>query len=167
MSEEKKEKPESAPAPAPKKDGKDEKKKGGFTRKFLVFTLLVTAAVFLPSTIVGLVCMLPSLVAGVVDRQPQRTSWITVGVMNFAGTLPAWFMLWSQGQDLATAMQMITRPTVLLTAYGGAAIGLLIYNYVTPLVAGVVVSRNEKRLKDIDKRQKELIRKWGEDVAGW
>jgi len=35
---------------------------------------------------------------------------------------------------------------------------------VTPFIAAIVQSKNERRLRDIDKRQKALIRKWGEGV---
>jgi hypothetical protein len=141
------------------------KKKMPFSLRVLIFFLMVTAVVFIPSTIVIAVCMIPSFVAAIIDRQVPKTAWITVGALNLAGTLPAWFMLWEQGHRLDVAFQIITRPEVLVIAYGGAAFGWLIYNNVTPMVAGIVVSRNEKRLKDIEKRQKELARKWGEEVA--
>lgn len=140
------------------------KKKAVFSRKILIFSIMVTACVFLPSTIVLMVCMIPSFVAAVVDRQVQRTAWATVGAMNFAGTLPAWLTLLQSGHTFDGAMHVITQPAALLVAYGGAGIGMMIYTYVTPLVAGVIAGRNERRLKDIDKRQRELARKWGDEV---
>jgi len=141
------------------------KKKASFKSKMLIFSLMVTAVVFLPSTLVIAVCMIPAIVAGMVDRQKQKTAWITVGAMNLAGTLPAWFMLFEAGHTMDVALALVMKPGVLMMAYGAAAIGWVIYNNVTPLVAGVVVAKNERRLKEIAKRQKELVRKWGEEVG--
>jgi len=90
--------------------------------------------------------------------------WITIGSLNLAGTVPAWFDLWSRGHNLSSAIGVLTEPMTLFIAYGGAGIGWLIYNNVTPLVAGMMVRKNQKRLKDIEKRQKELVKKWGDDV---
>jgi hypothetical protein len=140
-------------------------KKARTARRVMIFSLMVMSLAFLPSTIVLVICMIPTLVAVMVDRHPQKTAWITVGAMNFAGSLPVWVMLLQGGHTLEMAFQIVTRPAALVVAYGGAAIGWFVYNNVTPLVAGVVLGRNERRLKDIDKRQKELVRKWGEDVA--
>jgi hypothetical protein len=50
-------------------------------------------------------------------------------------------------------------------AYGAAAVGWVIYYNVTPFVAVIVQNKNERRLKEIDKRQKELVKKWGVEVA--
>ncbi len=140
------------------------KRKVPFSVKFAIFCVLVTAALFFPTTVLFCGCMVPTFVAVIVDPHPAKTAWITVGCMNFAGTIPAWFMLWSNGQRIDEAFMLLTQASTLILAYGGAAVGWVIYNNVTPLVGGLMVARNEKRLKDIEKRQKELTRKWGDDV---
>lgn len=153
---------------AEKEDGKAEEKaekRARTARRVLIFSSMVTAVFFLPSTIVLTVCMIPALVAGLVEKQAQKTAWITVGAMNFAGSLPAWIMLLHAGNNIDAAFEVVLRPVAIMIAYGGAAIGWLIYNQVTPLVAGIVAARNERRLKDIDRRQKELVRKWGNEVV--
>lgn len=146
-------------------DGKKNGAKTPFAIKALRFSLLVTAFVFLPSTIIFVVCMIPSFVAALVDSHPQKTAWLTVGATNLAGTLPAIMALWGLGHTLDAALDVVSRPQVLLTAYGGAAVGWALYNGVTPFVGGIVVARNERRVREIERRQKELVRKWGEDVA--
>lgn len=133
--------------------------------RFSIFCILVTSLVFLPATIVFIVCMLPTFVAAVVERQPQKTAWLTVGAMNLAGMVPAWFKLWESGHSIEAALALVATPSVWLVAYAAAGIGWVIYHNVTPAVAGVMVKRNEKRLADIDARQKELIKKWGETVT--
>lgn len=130
-----------------------------------VFMVLVTALVFLPATIVVLVCMLPTVVAAIVDGHPQKTAWVTVGSMNLAGTMPTLFALWDAGPTIPTALQLISHPAAVLLSYGAAGIGWVIYYNVTPFVAAMVVGKNERRLKEIGKSQKELVKKWGEEVV--
>lgn len=141
-----------------------EQKKAARSQKMLIFSMMVMGLAFLSTSLVLGVCMIPTLVAAMVDRQQPKTAWITVGAMNLAGALPSLFSFFEAGRSMPSAIQAITKPSVLAAAYGGAAVGLLIYNNVTPMVAGLVAGKNEKRLKDIDKRLRELIKKWGDDV---
>jgi hypothetical protein len=152
-----------------KKDEKQvaaEARKAARARKVLIFSAMVTGVVFLQASIVLAVCLIPTLVAALVDRQEPRTAWVTVGATNLAAALPAVFSLFETGGSVHDAIQVVTKPSVLIVAYSGAGLGWLIYNNVTPMVAGVVAGRNERRLKEIDKRLKEIVRKWGEDVVG-
>lgn len=137
----------------------------GTSLKLAVFLVLVCAAIFAASTMVFFVCMLPTFVAAVIDKQPQRTLWLTVGAMNLAGTVPAWFRLWELGGNITDSMTVLTNPGILMVAYAAAGMGWLIHMNITPLVAAMVVKRNEGRLRDIEKQQKELIRKWGEGIG--
>lgn len=132
--------------------------------KFSVFMLLVTACVFLPTTILLTVCMLPTLVAVIVDVNPRRTMGLTVGAMNLAGSVPVWFTLLDRGHTLAAALQLVMEPSSIIISFSGAAVGTGIHYYVTPLIASVMQSKSERRLREIDKRQKALVHKWGEGV---
>lgn len=141
------------------------KRKAALSVKLSIFMLLVCALVFASSTLVFAVCMLPTLVAAVIDKSPQKTLWLTIGAVNLAGTVPAWFALWDQGAHLTDALTVLSNPRILLVAFAAAAGGWVIHMNVTPLVAALIIRRNEGRVKDIEKRQKELVRKWGEDIA--
>lgn len=135
-----------------------------FSVRFSIFTLLVTAVVFLPSTILFSVCLIPTLVAAIVDNQRQKTAWLTVGAMNLAGTIPGWFSLWDTGHTIPAAFQLVIQPATIILSFGGAAAGWFIHYNVTPLVAGIILKKNEYRLRDIERRQKALLKKWGEKV---
>lgn len=135
-----------------------------FSVRFAIFMLLVTAVIFLPSTILFSVCMIPTLVASIVDNQRQKTAWLTVGAMNLAGTIPGWFMLWDMGHTIPAAFQLVIQPMTIIVSFGGAAVGWLVYYNVTPFVAGIILKKNEYRLREIERRQKELVRRWGEGV---
>ncbi len=151
-------------------DKKQAKKTAGpklpFAAKFAIFTMMMVSVVFYPTTILLVVGLLPTIVAPLIDDRPQKTAWLTVGAMNFAGILPAWFQLWQMGHNLQNAMTLIFEPSVLLMAYGGAAVGWVLYHQIPVAVAGILAMRSESRLKEIEKRQKELVRKWGAEVAG-
>lgn len=141
------------------------KKKLSFSVKFSIFTLMLAAAIFYPTTVLMAIGMLPTIVAPLMDDRPQKTAWLTVGALNFAGILPAWFQLWENGHYLENALMLAFQPMVLLIAYGGAAVGWVLYHQVPIGVAGILAMRSERRLKDIEKRQKELVRKWGPEVV--
>lgn len=145
-------------------DKKPVKKPMPMSVKFAIFSVLVAAAVFFPTTLIFCICMLPTFVAAIIDREQQKTMWITIGALNLAGTVPAWFALWRTGHNFDNAVAILTDPMTLFIAMGGAAAGWVIYQNVTIFVAGVMVRKNQKRLRDIDKRQKELTKRWGEEV---
>lgn len=149
-----------------KKDKKEKKTGIGFSLKLAFFIIIVSAGVFLPSTIVMGVLMIPTFVALLIDRSPQRSIGMTVGLVNFAGVVPAWLDLWETGHTLKKAIAISTDPKALLLAYAAAAVGWVIYTNITPFVALIVVRKTEKRVKDIDQRQKALIKRWGQEVTG-
>ena len=152
-------------------DKKDNDKKAAanskipFSVRFAVFMIFVTALVFLPSTIVFSVCMIPTLVAAIIDNEQRKTAWLTVGSMNLAGTVPGVFNLWDMGHTVPAAFQLVAQPMTIMLSFGGAAVGWMIYYNVTPIVALIILRKNEGRLKDIEKRQKVLVKKWGAEVA--
>lgn len=133
--------------------------------RFAFFMLFVTAIMFLPTTILFFVCMIPTLVAAIVDNHARKTAWLTIGAMNGAGTLPIWINMMEEGHTLQAAFHQILDPSSVLVPYGGAAIGWIINSNVTPFVAMIVLKKNEKRVRDIEQRQQELIRKWGKGVV--
>jgi len=134
--------------------------------KFALLCVAAASLYFFPTTVLFCGCMVPTFVAAIVDNNAQRTAWITVGCMNFAGTVPAWFHLWEKGHRIDHAFDLMLQGSTFLVAYGAAAAGWIIYHNITPFVAGIIMMRTEKRLKDIEKRQKELIAKWGQEVTG-
>lgn len=150
---------------AAEKAQSSKKTKTPFAVKFSIFLLLVAGAVFLATSLLFAVCMVPTLVAMVIDRQPQKTMWVTIGAMNLAGTLPSLFNLWQIRGQIDDTFVLLTQPLTMLMAYGAAAMGWVIHQNFTPFVASVIVRKNQIRLKEIEKRQKELVRKWGDDVA--
>lgn len=145
-------------------NSRKEKSKMPFSTQFVIFTLLVTAVVFLPLTIVVSASMIPTLMAVIVDNHQRKTAWFAVGAMNLAGTVPSCFNLWDAGNTVAAAFNLLSQPMTIIISFGGALAGWFIYHNVPFFVAAIILRKNEGRLGDIDKRQKELIKKWGKEV---
>ncbi|MDP2206044.1 MAG: hypothetical protein Q8K65_07025 [Alphaproteobacteria bacterium] len=136
-----------------------------FSVRVAIFCLMVTAMLFYPTTVLFCGCMLPAFVAALIDNKPDRTAGLTVGAMNLAGTVPALLDLWEMGGRIDHALALLLQPQTLLFAYAAAACGWVIYFQVPGVVSGVLVKRGQKRLVDIDRRQQDMIRKWGPQIA--
>lgn len=127
---------------------------------------LVMAIIFMASTIVLLVGMLPTVVAIFVDRTRQKNKAVTVGAMNLAGCTPFLLELWSQGHNVGKSIDIITDPMAIVVMYAAAAVGYIIDWAMTGLVAGILYDRGQKRAVAIKKKQEELVERWGKEVTG-
>ncbi len=147
---------------------RQEKAKGGGTGKLVVTGLLMlpVVAVLLPSCIVLVVNMLPTIVAYVVDKTHEKYLAITVGLLNACGTLPALAELWSQGQSYNAALDISSNPLHWLMAYGAAAIGWVIYLGLPPILGHYYGITSQARLLNHRRKQQVLVEGWGEEVRG-
>lgn len=143
----------------------DNKKKGlGWRGHVLVTGLMILGLVFIPTSILILVGMLPTIVAALIDR--TGTKGMTVGFINFAGVFPYWLSLMQQGHTVDNALNLISDPSVIVFIYLAAAIGYMVEWAVTGLVMSIMEQQGRATLKSIGKRKEELIRRWGEKVTG-
>lgn len=140
-----------------------------------VFTMLLimlpVGLIFLPSTILLAAGMIPTAVAYVVDRDPDKTAPMTVGGLNLAGVVTFLISLWQAGHTMAALTKVLTDPFAWLVMYGAAALGWAtlgwaIYYGIPPAVAGWVVLRAEARIAQRIKEQQDLIALWGTEVNG-
>ncbi|MFQ5775918.1 MAG: hypothetical protein ACE5GS_15460 [Kiloniellaceae bacterium] len=149
------------------KPGKSAGKGGGNSRAVLTAILLLpVVAVLLPTCVVLLIGMAPTAVAYMVDRAREKHLAVTVGLINFCGTLPGVADLWREGQAYAAAERVATDALFWLTSYGAAAVGWLIYLALPLLLANYYAVTSGRRMEALRRRQAELIKAWGEEVAG-
>jgi hypothetical protein len=155
--------------PAGKAKVKGRKGKSGRTplwmKIFALILLFPFAAVLLPTTLLFFVMMAPTWVAYITDRSREKQLAITVGMLNFAGTLPAIIGLWTRGQNHQTAMDMIGDVFVWIVAYGAAFAGWLIFAFMSTVVGSYYRMTTDNRIKGLVKQQKALIAEWGHAVA--
>lgn len=142
------------------------KKKVTWKGQLLGVAALITAAVFLPTTILLLMGMIPTIVAAAIDRTGKGTKALTVGAMNLAACSPFVIKLWTEGHSAQMAVKLISDPLAMCIMFAGAGIGYLIDWAMSGIVGTLLLQRSSVRLKDIKERQQALIARWGEEVTG-
>jgi hypothetical protein len=135
-----------------------------------IFTMLLimlpVGLIFLPSTILLAAGMIPTAVAYVVDRDPDKTAPMTVGGLNLAGVVTFLISLWQAGHTMAALSKVLTDPFAWLVMYGAAGLGWSLYYGIPPAVAGWITLRAESRISRITEEQQELVALWGSEVNG-
>jgi hypothetical protein len=155
-----------AGAQAAKPQGKARTRRPKTWVKVLALIILFPfAAVLLPTTLVFFVMMSPTWVAYMTDRSREKHLAVTVGMLNFAGTLPAIIELWTRGQSHQMAMDLISDVFVWAVAYGAAFAGWTIFAFMPTLVGNYYLMTTQARMKGLVKAQKALIAEWGNAVA--
>ena len=147
-----------------KKGAKGKKGSVNWHLRLVLAMLLITGIVFLPTTVVLLVGMLPTPMALLVDRTRKKVKIISVGCMNFAACTPFIIELWSLDHSFDAALSIISNPTSIIIMYGGAVIGYLIDWSMTGVVSVFLVERGKARMRAIQKEQEELVARWGVEV---
>ena len=147
-----------------KKD-KDKKKKSGWGLQIMMIFGLLAAVLFMPTTILLVVGMLPTVVAALIDRKGGARA-ITVGALNLCGCIPFLMDLWTKGHTTELAVSLITDPLTIIVMYAAAGIGYMIDWALSGIVATILVQRSTSRMEAIRKRQAELVERWGKEVTG-
>jgi hypothetical protein len=151
-----------APAPKAQKSGK---KSGGAGFWGVILSLIVGVLWFLPTTVFLLISLWPTFAAWLFDTSRDKTSSITVGVMNLAGAVPFLLKLWRDGASLDHAFEILQNPITMLGIFGAAAAGLAVFYIVPAIVSVFITIQAETRIRSLKAGQQELIDSWGNDVA--
>lgn len=149
-----------------KKQNKKKKnqKKLSFKQWMMVLGSVAALIVFLSTTVIAAIGMLPTAVAALVDRHPGKNKTFTVGAMNFAGCFPYFLDVWIHGRSMHVALEIISDPKAIIVMYAAAAFGYAISAVVTFMVSVVLIQKSEIRLKKITQEKEALIERWGKDV---
>lgn len=123
------------------------------------------SAVLMPTCLLLLVLMLPTMVAFLVDRSAGRKFVITVGMMNLAGTVPAIVDLWGQGQTFQASFEGMSNVFAWAGALMASGVGWLIFWVMPPIVSNYQGIASRAQVLSLRAKQKKLIADWGEEVA--
>lgn len=132
---------------------------------FLAF-LLMLSIMFLPFAVILFVGLIPMFVAFFVDRSKKKIKAITVGAMNIAGCTPFLMELWKSEGTMEAAVSIIFNPMAIIVIYSAAGVGYIIDWAMTLIVASILYQRGTSRVSAIEKRQAELVERWGQNVDG-
>lgn len=144
--------------------GKSPKRRSGSLLAALILVLPLGLLV-LPTTLLLIAGLIPTMVALVVDRDPDKSAALTVGAMNFCGIMPYCIRLWQGGHTTDVSFLLLSQSTTWLVMYGAAGMGWLIYFTVPRLVAGFNISRYQARIRQLDAARAELVQDWGPEIA--
>jgi Na+/proline symporter len=135
--------------------------------KVIILAVTAAAALFtLPTVLVLMVGMLPTLAAMLTDRRRERYTTLCVGCMNFVGVMPFVAELWTKDHSFDKAFKIMLDPFAWLSMLGAAGIGWCIYFVAPSIVAMYMAARIEQRIASLRRRQRELVEEWGPGVAG-
>lgn len=155
---------------AKKKKKKENKKskKGVFDVRtwIFIFAILLMSIVFLPSTILLVIGMLPTLIAIIVVSKNHRNKALTIGAMNFAGCFPYLMDIWQSNDRVAQMFEVLSDPMTVVVMYSAAGLGYIINYGVTKLVRQMMYAGAERKIKNIEEEKKKLEERWGRKVRG-
>jgi len=152
---------------ADKKKKKNSSKKSlGVTAWIFIFAILLMSIVFLPSTLLLTLGMLPTLIAIVVVSKNHKNKALTIGAMNFAGCFPYLMDIWQSNDRMATVMHILSDPMSVVVMYSAAGIGYFINYFVTRLVRQMMYAGAERKIKSYENEKKNLEERWGRKVRG-
>jgi hypothetical protein len=132
----------------------------------LTICLLPFALLALPTTLLFAVGMVPTLVALIVDRDPNKFAPITVGSLNFCGVMAAAIPLWRGSHSMDGVLAVLADPFTWLMMYAAAALGWLLFFSVPPAISTFMAMRYQSEIDDLTARQEELKEEWGIEVSG-
>lgn len=145
---------------------KNKKSKVSWQTQILLIMCVIAALVFLPSTFLLLVGMIPTPFAIFVDRSRGKNKVMAVGALNLAGCSPFLFELWATEHSFEKSFEIASDPFAIIVMWSAAAVGYLVNWAMTGLVAATMYQRGKSRQKFIKKRQQDLIERWGREVSG-
>lgn len=158
------------------KDSKDKpaktKNKESAPRKvgagiYILPGLLVGASLFFifPTFVLMAIGLIPTLVAIFTDTDDEKHSATAVGAMNVAGLMPFVVELWTGGQTLGHAFDILKNANNWLVILGSAALGQMLLFVVPHITASMTSAQVETRLKTLKANLEELKSIWGPEVG--
>jgi hypothetical protein len=155
-----------AKAKKAKKEKAKSKKGRSIKSRLLSIFALIAIIVFMPTAIIVVFGMMPTLVLAAFETNKRRTKALTVGPLNLAGCMPFLFHLWDTGAEFDNAVIIVTNPLSISVMWGAAAVGYIIFWCMTGIVGAFVTENAKARLKAIKKHQDRLVERWGPEVTG-
>ena len=145
---------------------KKRRKKISLKMQVLGIVVFLAGAIFMPTTFILLVGMLPTPFAILADKTRGKHKVLTVGAMNLTGCVPFVFELWLSGHNFEKSFEIVTNVQALIVMWSAAALGYMINWALTGFVSSLLYQKGVARVKAIHKRQEDLVDRWGNEVTG-
>ncbi len=132
---------------------------------YIFISVVLLAFVAMPTLIVLVVGLFPSVVAGLVDKSMTRMFGWCVTSCNIAGVFPSLFYLWTNTNSIDLAFQIVVNPYRLIAMYICASVGWVLFFTIPYIARYIVVIFAKKRVVSLESKRKELRDLWGEGVG--
>lgn len=139
--------------------------RGARSSLVLLLVMLPMGLLILPTTLLVLAGMVPTIVAYIVDRNDDKAASMTVGSINLCGIMPFLIQLWQHGHNLGYSLGLLSQPVTWLVMYSAAGMGWVLYFAIPPVIAGWSASRDEGRVRQLESKREALVEVWGPEVA--
>lgn len=143
----------------------DRRRRGRSNLTWFLLTATFLLVLAGPTMIVLFFGMLPTLVAYIIDRSPQKSATFSVGSINFIGVFPYVLDLWSSMNTIDEALNMVTDLFSMLIMYSAAAFGWLLFMAMPAVVSSFVIVLQQRKVAQLRAEQKDLIEEWGPEVG--
>ena len=144
-----------------------QKNKVTFKGAMILTSVCLLGVMFIPVAIVLIIGMSPTVVASLIDKSEEKLKGVTVGFLNFAGCYPFLLtLIVRKGNDPQYAFEIIFEPLNVVIMLMAAGLGYFIEYGTTQGVSGYLYQNAERRVKDIEKEQKQMVERWGKEVTG-
>ena len=154
--------PGSSPATTPQSAGQ-----GQGLRVLIWGGLILGTAMMisLPTVMLVLFGLLPSIVAWIIDRPEQKYATFCVIGFNFSGVFPYLMEIWFDIHSIDAAIEILTNVFDLFVIYGSATFGYMVYFALPPVITTFLSAMPDRRLEELRVTQKSIIEEWGGNVA--
>ena len=130
----------------------------------LAASFVPLCAVFLPTLVLLAPLMAPTIVALLFDRGEGRPLALTIGMLNFSGSLQGVGMLWARGHTFNDLGPVLGDPMAWMFAYAAAAMAWLVRMSIPPIISTYYKAASEARIRNLTIRQQKLLDTWGDEL---
>lgn len=164
MSAKKNRKP--ANKPNGKRKGDVRKRRVQVRATLFCFAVLTLMAAALPTFVVMMIGFLPTMTWFIVDMTPGRYAFRCIAGFNVAGVAPYLYKLWLGNNDLDAAVNIAGDPTAWLVFMATSACGWVTFQALPSMIAMTRKLEARRQINMLRRRQDDLKREWGPEVAG-
>ena len=132
--------------------------------RMMAFTVVVVAPFVTPASIMVAIGLLPTLVAYLVDRDPEKYAPFAVGGGNLAGLVPYLFVYWDGPHTFNAAFAVIADVSTLIVVYVPAALGWVMHSSMPTVAAIYLKVSTDSRIQHMVREQEQLVRIWGDGL---
>lgn len=142
------------------------KRVGKTTALLMVCGFIGFIVAALPSVIILLVGMIPTVVAYIIDLTPGRYAAKCVAGLNIAGVVPFLNSLWASTNDLPAAIGIVTDVYAWLAFYAASGVGWLLFVSLPGIVASFKTYSAKRQANVLRNRLEVLKEEWGDEISG-